>query len=397
MSAPLSREVVVHPASHPLPSVGMLSTFPPTACGLATFAAALAGGLRVVGVDQIGVVRVSDGAMASSDPAVVAHLRSGSPASQRAAQHALGQFDCAIVQHEFGIFGGGDGEEVLDVMSGLSIPAITTLHTVPLRPTARQRHVLEAVVHLSAAAVTMTEVARARLFSRYDVDPRKVSTIPHGATLPIGALHPAGSAVARTAPPTVLTWGLIGPGKGIEHAIEAMVHVRRLVPSARYVVAGRTHPKVLARDGESYRASLVRKVHDLGLAGAVEFDDRYRGVDEVVRMAADAACVVLPYDSTDQTTSGVLVDAVAAGRPIVATEFPHAVELLGRGCGIVVPHRSPASLAAAIAHVLTRPSDARLMELAAHEVALEHHWPAVAAAYARLSLQVQPVEAAPCG
>jgi len=396
VSAPVAREAIVHPASHPLPSVGVLSTYPPTACGLATFAAALAGGLRVVGVDRIGVVRVSDGAIASADPAVVAHLRSGSPASQRAAQRALEQFDCAMVQHEFGIFGGSDGEEVLDVMSGLAVPAITTLHTVPLKPTARQRHVLEAVVHLSAAAVTMTETARSRLFTNYDVDARKVSTIPHGATLPIGSLHPAGSALPRSAEPTVLTWGLIGPGKGIEHAIDAMVHVRRLVPGARYVVAGRTHPKVLARDGESYREMLVRRVHGLGLDGAVEFDDRYRSVDDVVRMAAGAACVVLPYDSTDQTTSGVLVDAVAAGRPIVATEFPHAVELLGRGCGIVVPHRSPAALAAAIAHVLTRPGDAQLMELAAHEAALEHHWPAVAAAYARLSLQVQPAEAAPC-
>ena len=390
------REAIVHPASHPLPSVGVLSTYPPTACGLATFAAALTGGLRVVGVDRVGVVRVSDGAIASADPAVVAHLRSGSPASQRAAQRALEQFDCAVIQHEFGIYGGSDGEEILDVMAGLSVPAITTLHTVPLRPTPRQRHVLEAVAHLSSAAVTMTETARSRLFTGFDVDPRKVTTIPHGATLPIGALHRPGTASPGGTPPTVLTWGLLGPGKGIEHAIDAMALVRKLVPDARYVVAGRTHPKVVARDGEAYREMLVRRVHGLGLDGAVDFDDRYRSVEEVVRMAAEASCVVLPYDSTDQTTSGVLVDAVAAGRPIVATEFPHAVELLGRGCGIVVPHRSPASLASAIAHVLTRPGDATLMELAAHEAALEHHWPAVAASYARLTLQVQPAEAASC-
>jgi glycosyltransferase involved in cell wall biosynthesis len=129
--------------------------------------------------------------------------------------------------------------------------------------------VLEAVVHLSAAAVTMTETARSRLFTGFDVDPRKVTTIPHGATLPIGALHRTRAAAPGTTPPTVLTWGLLGPGKGIEHAIDAMALVRRLVPTARYVVAGRTHPKVVARDGESYREMLVRKAHDLGLDGQV--------------------------------------------------------------------------------------------------------------------------------
>ena len=68
-----------------------------------------------------------------------------------------------------------------------------------------------------------------------------------------------------------------------------------------------------------------------------------------------AAVVVLPYDSTDQVTSGVLVDSIASGRPVVATAFPHAVELLGSGAGTVVGHDDPDALVAALRRLLTDP------------------------------------------
>ena len=100
---------------------------------------------------------------------------------------------------------------------------------------------------------------------------------------------------------------------------------------------------------------LRRRAADAGVAGDVSFDAGYRGLDALADLIAAASVVVLPYDSPDQVTSGVLVDAVAAGRPVVATAFPHAVELLGSGAGIVVPRRDPAALAAALRRVLTEP------------------------------------------
>ncbi|PRC58045.1 glycosyl transferase family 1, partial [Mycobacterium sp. ITM-2017-0098] len=82
---------------------------------------------------------------------------------------------------------------------------------------------------------------------------------------------------------------------------------------------------------------------------------------QLTELMQSASVVVLPYDSKDQVTSGVLVDSVASGRPIVATAFPHAVELLGSGAGTVVSHDDPAALAAALRRTLTDPRAAGTM------------------------------------
>lgn len=79
----------------------------------------------------------------------------------------------------------------------------------------------------------------------------------------------------------------------------------------------------------------------------VEFIDRYLDDDELYRVVASSDVVVTPYETLEQVTSGVLVDAVAAGRPVVATRFPHAAEMLEGGAGLVVDH-DPTALAAGV-------------------------------------------------
>ena len=153
----------------------------------------------------------------------------------------------------------------------------------------------------------------------------------------------------------LLSWGLFGPGKGIEWAIDAMADLKDLSPRPRYVVAGRTHPKVVSSQGEVYRDMLVARTWAQGVAASVTFDSAYRDVRSLTHLIQDATVVVLPYDSRDQVTSGVLVDALAAGRPVVATAFPHAVELLASGAGLVVPHGDPDALSTALRRVLTEP------------------------------------------
>ena len=155
--------------------------------------------------------------------------------------------------------------------------------------------------------------------------------VPHGATASL-----AGPSLAHGTRPVVLTWGLIGPGKGLETAIEALAALRDLRPLPRYIILGRTHPKVRLAQGDTYRDGLVALVHDLGLDDVVEFDGRYLDIDSLTLAVRQADIVLLPYESTEQVTSGVLVEAIAAGKPVVATAFPHAVEMLGTGAGLVV-------------------------------------------------------------
>ena len=163
-------------------SYRILSTFPPTACGLATFTAALSDALVSSG-GRVGVVRVADGASPSS-PMVVAELENNVAASVAGAIDDLSAGDVAIIQHEYGLYGGVDGDEVLEIMRGLTVPSIVVLHTVLLEPTPHQREVLEAVVDAAAAVIVMTESARQRLRDIFDVDDSKVATIAHGAAIP---------------------------------------------------------------------------------------------------------------------------------------------------------------------------------------------------------------------
>jgi len=358
-------------------SFGILSTYPPTPCGLATFTAALANGLTANGAD-VSVVRISDGPPSTSTP-VIGELVNGSPASVAACAELLNRSDVAVIQHEYGIYGGVDGDEVVDIIEGLRVPSIVIAHTILKDPTSHQRSVLEAVAALADQVVVMSEAAAQRLCRDFDVDRRKVKTVPHGATIPTN------TTVMRGGRPTLLTWGLLGPGKGIERVIEAMGSLNDLPGRPRYLVAGRTHPKVLAADGEAYRDARTEQARRSGVADSVCFDAGYRSVSTLTALVQSAAVVVLPYDSTDQVTSGVLVDAIASGRPVVATAFPHAVELLNSGAGIVVGHDDPDALASALRRILTQPRLAGAMAAEARRLAPEMAWPVVAGAYLKLA------------
>lgn len=369
--------------------LGLLSTFPPKLCGLATFAAALESELNRAG-ERVMVINIDDGD--HRDTVRRGHeLVNGLPASVGETADVLSQCDVAIVQHEFGIYGGVDGDEVVGVLSALSVPSIVILHTVLAQPSPHQKSVLESVCDLAARIVVMTVAAGDRLTAGYLVDASKVVIIPHGASLP---LTPRGWDRASEVGPQLLTWGLLGPGKGIEHAIRAMSLLGDVRPRVRYTVAGATHPKVFARDGDRYRQSLIRAAWAAGVVKSISFDDTYRDVAALMRFVASASLVVLPYDSRDQVTSGVLVDAIAAGRPVIATAFPHAVELLSDGAGIVVPHGDPGALAAAIRAAVTDPSYLDAMAARARAIAPSLSWSAVAAQYRELCDALAPVGAA---
>jgi polysaccharide biosynthesis protein PslF len=359
-------------------SFGILSTYPPTPCGLATFSAALSKGLCANGSD-VSVVRVADGSL-SSDARVIGELVNGSATSVAATSELLNECDIAVVQHEYGIYGGVDGDEVVDIIGGLHIPSIVVAHTVLKDPTPHQRSVLEAIAAMATQVVAMSEAANQRLCLGFNVDPRKVTTIAHGATVPRQIAPPA-----REDRPTLLTWGLLGPGKGIERVIDAMGLLHDLPVRPRYLIAGRTHPKVLAADGEAYRDARAEQARRSGVADSVAFDASYRDVSSLTALVQSSAVVVLPYDSTDQVTSGVLVDAIASGRPVVATAFPHAVELLASGAGIVVGHDDPDALASALLRLLTEPHLAATMAAEAARLAPQMAWPVVATAYLNLA------------
>jgi glycosyltransferase involved in cell wall biosynthesis len=248
----------------------------------------------------------------------------------------------------------------------------------------------------------------------YGADPDCAVVIPHGAAEDLvfgaetsGAVTPgavASGAVTSgdetpsaeatdTAPtdaraPLVLTWGLLGRGKGIEWAIRAMSTLSDLSPHPHYLVAGRTHPRLSAKDGTGYRHELRTLAAELGVASAVTFDDRYLDAEALHALVRRADVVLLPYDSLEQVTSGVLTEAVAAGRPVIATRFPHAVELLGDGTGLLVDQGDAGAIAHGLRRILTEDGLAERLSHRAEQLAAGLSWRAVAQEYLRVCTEV---------
>jgi glycosyltransferase involved in cell wall biosynthesis len=363
----------------------LLSTYPPTQCGLATFTAALLAHLPAPG-DQVGVVRVLDEPAPRPAGEVVHDLVAGSAASASAAAAVLNSFDVAIVQHEYGIYGGPDGQDVIPLLDALYVPSIVVLHTVLGRPTSRQHVILDEVVAAASAVVTMTQTARTRLVDIYGTAPEKVFVIPHGAADHRTAADHQTAAAGTARRPVVLTWGLLGPGKGIEHAIDSIALLREHGLDVDYQVAGQTHPRVLARDGEAYRRALQAQARARGVADLVHFDGRFLPGAALSQLIGAADVVLLPYDSLEQVTSGVLIEAVTAGKPVVSTCFPHAVELLG--AGLLVERQDPAGIAQALRRVLTEPGLSARMGGYSAALAPRMLWPAVAHSYRELASEL---------
>jgi glycosyltransferase involved in cell wall biosynthesis len=361
--------------------VAMISTYPPTQCGIATFARSMATSMNRLGQD-VRILRLSDGDLRPMSAMVLGdHLSANDvPRSAR----LLNDSDVVILQHEFGIYPGDDGDGALDLLGEIRVPVISVLHTVSERPTHRQRRVMQGLLHASNATVTLSHSALESLVRTYDVDLGRTVVIPHGAPDVRGSFRPHNIRMR----PRVLTWGLLSEGKGIEWGIAALSLLRDVDPMPDYFVVGQTHPKVAARDGHRYRHELGEIARRFEVEDRVHFVDGYLDNNGLTRLITSADMYLLPYDTHEQVTSGVLAEAVVAGGPVIATKFPHAVELLGDGTGILVKQQSPNSIAEAIRMIIRDPVQRRRMRDKSAAKASSLLWPAVGAAMTSLTHSV---------
>ena len=371
----------------------MVGTYPPTACGLATFTSNLSAAIAAPESGwRVMIVRVVDRPEVEEHEEVVAQWVANNRASLARAVAVINSCDAVVLQHEFGLFGGVDGESVIDLADSVRVPLVTVLHTVPLDPSLHQRSILEELLAVSSSVVVMSEAARQRLLALYDADPSNVAVIAHGA-----AANFVGTVRGNLARPTILSWGLLGPGKGIEHAINAIALLGQHSPAPTYVIAGLTHPKVHASEGERYRDRLRDQSRALGVAGRVHFEGHYQDWASLRELIRSADVVLLPYDTRDQVSSGVLVEALASAKPVVATRFPHAVELLARGAGLLVPQGDSQAMANALERILYDPGLAARMSETARDEASVLLWPAVGATYRALIAEILSVRSVVVG
>lgn len=366
---------------------GFLSTFPPTRCALATHSLGLAQHLHDPRLgERCGIVPVLDRPRPPWPQDAAVCLVKGRPWSAIRVIDALNKYDVAVVQHDFGIYGGQDGEEVLGVIEALDTPVIAVLHTVPVAGDEHRRLVLQRVIDAAAAVVVLSRTDVATLRKHYRVDVGRLWVIPRGAAAVMPG-NPSHRPVVPAAP-TILTWGLIGPGKGVEHVVAALARLRDLDPAPRYLICGQQDPRAEAREVDVYRELVLRTARENGVADLVTLDAAYRSPGALATLVQRADVVVVPYEARQRTASAVLTEAVAARRPVIATDFPHARELLGDGAGLVVPHRDPGALARALRRVLTEPELVRSMQIRSGQVAASASWPSVAAAFRDVARKV---------
>jgi glycosyltransferase involved in cell wall biosynthesis len=293
------------------------------------------------------------------------------------------------IQHEYGIWGGEDGDSVLDFVRSLRVPAVVTLHTVLRDPSPGQRAVLSELISLTDATVVMSRSAATILRHVYDVDGRRLHIIPHGVpNLPLVDPDAIKESVGLAGREVILSFGLLGPGKGYELTLDALPAVVAAHPNATYVMVGATHPDLLRTEGEAYRQRLVAQAQRLGIADHVRFVDRFVGRVELTRWLEAADVFVTPYPKLDQIVSGTLSYAMGAGRAIVSTPYAYATEMLANGRGILVPPGSVSAYANALNDVLGDKTLRAGLGRRAYAYSRGMVWSAVGAEYRRLLAQV---------
>jgi glycosyltransferase involved in cell wall biosynthesis len=329
--------------------LAMLSTYPPRSCGIATFCSDTVKSLadtnlrcRVFAIDEETTVR-------EYPPEVAWVLKANDRAAHAAAGRTLqaSSAEAVIVQHEFGIFGGPDGEWLLDLYAEIQKPIFTTLHTVPIRPSPNQRRILERLSAESQGLIVLSEIARGLLADIYNIT-ENVSMVPHG----VPDIQFANSSQGKKNftldvgnRPIVSTFGLIGRGKGLEYGIKALVDVKRNIPDVLYIIAGRTHPAVIQSEGEAYRTELMALIREYHLDDNVIFINEFLSLSDLIRLLAATDVYFTPYINPDQVVSGTLAYAMGAGKAIISTPYLYAQELLGEQRGLLCNFSDSADMA----------------------------------------------------
>lgn len=290
--------------------------------------------------------------------------------------------DVLCLQHEFGIYGGPAGGHILALLNELRMPVVTTLHTILKEPDAVQRKVMEGLILRSDRLVVMAQKGLEILRETYGAEEAMVDVIPHGIPdIPFTDSSLSKKQFGVEGQTVLLTFGLLGPGKGIEHVIDALPEIVRAHPEVVYVVLGATHPHLVARDGEKYRLGLERLAQDLGVAEHLVFFNRFVSLEDLAEFICACDIYVTPYLNAAQITSGTLAYVFGAGKPVVSTPYWHAQELLADGLGILVPFRDPAAIAAGVCSFLDDPERMERTRRKAYAIGRSMIWPAVAERY----------------
>jgi glycosyltransferase involved in cell wall biosynthesis len=394
MEEPYSTVLMGHSGS--VPRVAFLGSYPPRECGIGTFTYDLVSAYDAIDPSRLStVIAVNDyGQMYDYD----LHDYQGRVRYQIEADELETYIEVADeinrsriqivnIQHEYGLFGGEDGEYILEFIRRLEKPVVVTLHTVLPRPAGHFHEVTQAMLNEASAVAVLARAAVPMILDNYDLPAERLHVIPHG--IPVFTRKEAirrrtKKLLGLGTRPLLSTFGLIGPSKAIEYVIQALPSIVEHQPNVLYLVIGETHPHIRQREGEAYRNNLIELARELGVQKHVRFNNRFLSNSELIRYLAATDVYIMAYLNKDQIVSGTLAYAVGCGKAVVATPFVYAQEMLSDGRGIIVPFKDPVAIAIAVNSLLDDRRKLLAMEEKAYRFSRSMTWPNVARTYLEL-------------
>jgi glycosyltransferase involved in cell wall biosynthesis len=366
--------------------IAVIGNYLPRQCGLATFTTDLCSAIAAeYGTARLLALPVDDTPEGYDYPERVrwSVAQDDLTSYQEAAEFLnFNNIDMVCLQHEYGIFGGPAGSHILHLLRHLKMPVVTTLHTVLREPDPNQLSVMKEIAELSDRLIVMTQLSSQFLQEIFKVPGDKIDMVPHGVPdLPFldpnfykDRFQVEGKAV-------LLTFGLLSPNKGIENVIQALPQILSRHKNVVYIVAGATHPHILRREGDQYRASLQALAKEVGVESQVKFYNRFVSSEEMAEFIGAADIYITPYRHEAQVVSGTLAYALGAGKAIISTPYWHAIELLDDRRGALVPFQNSDAIAQKTIELLDTPATRHSMRKRAYLFAREMIWKRVAQGY----------------
>lgn len=366
--------------------IAFIGNYVPRRCGIATFTYDLFNSIKnqYSNTDSI-VLAITDKNQVFDYPSEVRFeiIKQDISTYQKAADFLnYNNVDVISLQHEYGIFGGVEGSHILALIRNLRMPIVTTLHTILDEPNPEQKRVLKEIINYSSKVITMTSKGRDFLKEIYKVPEEKIDLIPHGIPdMPFVDPNFYKDRFGVEGKFVLLTFGLISPGKGIEYVLWAMPKIIQKFPNVVYIILGATHPNIIREQGESYRLSLERLAHELGIKKNVIFYNRFVDSDELKEFIGAADIYITPYLNKSQITSGTLSYTFGCGKAVISTPYWHAEELLSDERGIIVPFRDSDAIASAVIELLSNEAKRHSLRKKAYMLGREMVWSNIAHLY----------------
>ncbi|WP_437918788.1 glycosyltransferase [Sphingobacterium sp. LRF_L2] len=346
-----------------------LSTFPPRACGIATYTTDLmtaisdkflhAYELIPVPIENEAnkfvydfvhdyVLNISE---EDSFNDLLVHLNSSA------------DIDLLFIQHEFGLFR-GQQDFFYEWLCQIRKDIILTFHTVLPAPSKEMLEEVQAIVNACTKVIVMTKDSARLLVNDYHINPDKVIIVPHGTHLaPATDKNDILHRYDLVGKKVLSTFGLLGPGKSIETTLEALPEIIKKTPEVIFLILGMTHPTLLQQEGERYRTLLEGLVETYGISGHVRFVNEFLATEDLLSYLLVTDVYLFTSKDPWQAVSGTFSYALSTGCPIVSTPIPHALEVLNADMGIMIDFDAPLQLASAVNQIL---DDTKQLETIRH-------------------------------